>query len=381
MTFATVPRADEEEPFVVLGANIATSSSAIMKHEEKLSAKQERYFELLRNTPLHPQVAFTLLRICGSPRILYHCAVTPPAQLTNMVRLFDKTLKQHCEWLLDTTGQTKLTRMDVYSRKGLGMSEYGTHHQEIFERYRSMALNGEKDAPRVSLYINDDNTLDGVTSAQLDAQFLFFNMRDSLTPAEFRLSLMVRLNKLTIDEKIYGKCNCGVAFEGDDAQTIEHILRCDMSTGVTHSTRHNLVRDAIISTARQYGLTMTKEPSIFAYANGKKQRPDIMAHTMPMNIVTDVTLVHYEEDMQHIEKKKTKIHSDAVNKGHGIFIPFVMHTRGTLGTKAENYIRSLAKAVQPCYQVAFARDVKHAISVAAAKGRAHALSSTMSKHR
>ena len=103
---------------------------------------------------------------------------------------------------------------------------------------------------------------------------------------------------------------------------------------VTHTTRHNMVRDAIVQTIRQYGITTSSEPRCFTYQNDAHQRPDIMAHTKPQHVVTDVTLIHEHIDITLAEKNKHKTHSEACAKQGCIFIPFAMYTRGTLGQQA-----------------------------------------------
>jgi hypothetical protein len=90
-------------------------------------------------------------------------------------------------------------------------------------------------------------------------------------------------------------------------------------------------------------------------------------------LVTDLSLVEPDTDLASIENLKTAKHSAACNTQHCIFIPAIMHTRGTIGMKAEFLIRTLSKAIPPFHQKAFSRNLNHAIQVAAAKGRADSL--------
>jgi hypothetical protein len=78
-------------------------------------------------------------------------------------------------------------------------------------------------------------------------------------------------------------------------------------------------------------------------------------HTQPMGIVTDVSLIKSDGNLEGEEKAKTEKLTAAVQKHNCISIPFIMHTRGTLGCKAETFIRTLAKSVQPHYQKVFPR--------------------------
>ena len=98
-----------------------------------------------------------------------------------------------------------------------------------------------------------------------------------------------------------------------------------------------------------------------------------MVHTRPQQIVTDVTMVHDEVDLKTAADKKYKTHSEACARQGCVFIPLAMYTRGTLGSAAEQFINTVSKALMPSMQSAFKNEVRHAISVAAARGRAAAL--------
>ena len=124
------------------------------------------------------------------------------------------------------------------------------------------------------------------------------------------------------------------------------------------------------------GITTSREPTCYTYSSGLRQRPDVLFHTEPNGIAIDVSLIsvtHVTDDIQEAEKKKTTTHRDAVQNANHVFFPFVMATRGTLGSGAEKLIRTLARAVQPYQQRAFSRRLHHAVAVAAAKGRSDAL--------
>jgi hypothetical protein len=167
-----------------------------------------------------------------------------------------------------------------------------------------------------------------------------------MTPSKFSTALSIRLGVIPSHLSLRGtKCNCGVIYD-TDADSIEHILTCDMSSHRTHTYRHNLVMEAITSTARWYGISVTTEPRCFTYEDKSNKRPDLLFHTQPQCIVTDISLVRTTADLAHEEKSKTEKHSAACNKSNCMFIPFLMYTKGTLGTKAETLIEATSKG--PC---------------------------------
>lgn len=377
-----IPNANPNEPFVILGANVAESESARRIFSDKCLERQERYFTLLQRTPLHPQVYFTLLKICGSPRIKYHVSVTHPSDTDRLTARFDELIRQHASWILDPSGMHVIPTQAMHHIAGLGFPDYHAGRHELYASAKKMTDDDLVKPPPVVLTLNHSlGASQQLADSQLDAQWLFFESRNTLSPADFIAAMAVRIGQLPAHLSLrHHKCNCGFIF-GEDAEAIDHCLRCDMATSVGHSTRHNMVRDAIIDIARMYGITTTKEPTIFSYADGRKQRPDIMCHTQPMSLVTDVSLISHDYDISESEAKKNKTHNEACAARQSVFIPFVMHTRGTLGTCAERYIRSLTKSVIPAHAISFGREMRHAVSSAAARGRAQAVQSAAAKLR
>jgi hypothetical protein len=109
-----------------------------------------------------------------------------------------------------------------------------------------------------------------------------------------------------------------------------------------------------------------------------------MFHTLPNNLVIDVSLVSThpaQESITNAEQQKFNTHLEATRCQSCVFFPFVMATRGTLGTQAEKFIRTLIKTVQPHMQYYFRRSLAHAVASAAARGRADAISAAAMRTR
>jgi hypothetical protein len=366
----TIPHHNPTFPFIILGANVSPSPAAREQYVHDLSLKQRRYFDNLKQLPLHPQITFTILKICGYPRIQYHCSVTPPDDMCQLTLDFDQTIKSMIEQIIDPCGRTQISQAIVHSIDGAAAPSYYMNRQLLWSSTSHFALTDDPDVPRVSLTTEPITT---TASSQVDRKWMMYDCAHTMTPSQFSIALGIHLNVMPHHLALIGtKCNCGFIYS-EHADTINHILKCDMSTPKTHTYRHDMVRDTMVSTARWFGITTTSEPHCFAYADGSKKRPDILFHTRPMGIVTDLSLVEPDTDLASIENLKTAKHSAACNTQHCIFIPAIMHTRGTIGMKAEFLIRTLSKAIPPFHQKAFSRNLNHAIQVAAAKGRADSL--------
>lgn len=377
-----LPLCGHAAEFVILGANVAKGSSAHEAFVRRLLKRQENYFNLLDRTPLHPQIKATILRICGHPRIMYHCATTPPRFMRPVADYFDTAVKMEYERLVDPSGRTHIPDHLVHDTGGLGAPHYSAYLNEIFGAFERMSLENDKTVPRVPLTTTNGNTT--TARAQLDAQWMFYEATEDMTPAQFCNALAIRLNLIPRHLQLFGtKCNCGYVYTIDDAKSLDHLFSCARSSPVSFTTRHNLVRDTIIRVARNFGITCSKEPTCFTYSSGRHRRPDILFHTEPSQIAIDVSLVSNNiesdivEDIKSVEKEKQQAHKVAVENSNGRFFPFVMATRGLLGIDATNLIRTLAGAIQPYQQLTFRRRLLHAVAVAAAKGRSDTLAATL----
>lgn len=377
-----LPHCTHDQEFIILGANVASSDVSFQAFIKRLIKRQADYFKLFDETPLHPQIKATLLRICGHPRILYHCATTPPKHMKRVAEFFDDTVIRLYQHMIDPSGHTKIPKHIVHDESGLGVPNYAGNLHDLFGAFERMSLEDDPRVPSVSLTTNQLDTT--TTGPQLDSQWMFYDTASTLTPNQFSTALAIRLNVLPRHNWLINyKCNCGYAYTADDRDSIDHVLLCDRSTPFGHTHRHNLVRDAIISTARYYGVTTSKEPTCFSYNSGHNQRPDALFHTEPLPIATDVSLVSgfpAGEEIAAAEEKKIKTHKTATTAGGAQFTPFVMATRGTLGPKASSFITSLTKAVQPFLKKSFERRLRHAVANAAAKGRSDALNAAAARH-
>ena len=379
-----LPLCSHASEFVILGANVAKESTAHEAFARRLLRRQENYFNVLDRTPLHPQIKATILRICGHPRIMYHCATTPPRFMRPVAEYFDAAVAMEYERLIDPSGRTHIPEHLIHDIGGLGVPHYSAYLHEIFGAFERMALEDDKTVPHVPLTTTNITT---VTRAQIDAQWLFYEAAEEMTPAQFCNALAIRLNLIPRHLQLFGsKCNCGYVYPVDDAKSLEHLFSCARSSPVNFTTRHNLIRDTIIRVARNFGITCSKEPTCFTYSSGLHRRPDILFHTEPSPIAIDVSLVagnansDIVDDIKHAEKEKQDAHKVAVENSNCRFFPFVMATRGLLGTDATNFIGTIKRAVQPYQQATFSRRLHHAVAVAAAKGRSDTLAATLRQH-
>jgi len=68
-----------QHEFVTSGADISDLPTS--KFLEKQQLKTKRFFSLLEAVDLHPAITFTILRICGNPRLEYPCSVSEASNI------------------------------------------------------------------------------------------------------------------------------------------------------------------------------------------------------------------------------------------------------------------------------------------------------------
>ena len=367
--------------FNLLGACISKNTKS---HVEEQIRKQDAYFKLISNLPLHPHIKFVLLRTCASPRITYYCSVMDPADTKPLTDFFQRRLIEEFSALIDPTGQTLITPESLTSRLGVGVPDLSFFSKELFAATRQMALEGQDAPPQVKLVHTEPRTAH--EGQQVDAQWLFYAPESyrQLTPAQFSTALAIRLNIIPPHLRVTGRCSCGEMVT--DSNQYDHVLRCDLATGHGHPTRHNRIRDAIIRYARENGITCQAEPRMYIYADGKRHRPDIAFYIGgQVTTTTDLTVVALKAGAQpgsaaqHADEAKTNEHKTATAAlGHD-FIPCAIETHGYLGKGALKLFKRLSLQVIPSLQKSFVCELTHIVATTMAATRADALASAVNR--
>lgn len=365
-----IPVCAPNQQFVVLGANVNHTAQADGEYAEALKTRQDGYFDRMHRMKLHPQTTITLARIAGYPRLRYFCCVMPPEVMTEVARHFDDRMSQLIELTIDPTGNTKIPRHLIADASGLACPMYAANTNTLFMAYKQAALDGGHTWPVIDIVPSTETSR---TSAQIDSQWMHTSLA-WMSPAQYTAAILIRLGLLRTDSKLHNsKCNCGTLLNTSKEDTIDHILMCDKAQSLTHTHRHNMVRDACVDCARKWGITVSKEPTHFVYPGNKMRRPDACFHTYPTPMVTDFALTSRlpaDKAITETEKAKVATHASVMKQAAVNFLPLVMATRGTIGPQGEKMIAMLAQALQPALRHTFIRDMRQQISTAAANGRA-----------
>jgi hypothetical protein len=232
----SIPQAPLHKPFVVLGANLSPHPQAKTEFMSTLLSKQQNYFHSLKSLPLHPQVLFTILRICGFPRIAYYCCASHPDDTGPLTQDFDSTIKRIIELIVDPSGRTTVGAPLIHSVDGAAAPNYHFNRHLLWTSTKTMAITDDPQPPRLSLISEHITTTAG---AQTDTRWQYYDAHSTMTPAQFSTALVIHLNVVPSHLSLRGtKCNCGHVYNADE-ETIEHVLTCDTSTSKTHTHRHD----------------------------------------------------------------------------------------------------------------------------------------------
>jgi hypothetical protein len=331
-----------------------------------------RFLTKLSQTPICPQLKWTILRLCGLPKLQYVATSLPPQHTAELLQWFDGVIKREIEMILDAD----VLPQHVHDVNGANFPCYEKLAPTLYEESCRVALNdGDVGGDATVL-----NTLPYTVGA-LSQHSAGFTMFTSLHPIamladdEFVLAMCIRLKTLPRNMEFPRVCSCRRA-DGQNMETaeqfIDHVLSCKVLSEYSQTTRHNRIRDTLAAVARNFGISTTIEPRFYTYEKADR-RPDIVFH-LPRAVATDVSVVHPSGEEGRATrakaKEKTEIHGAAVKALNHEFIPFVLDTYGTLDRCCKDLIEALKKYVPIHLKSSFEFHAYLSISCALAKTRA-----------
>lgn len=374
-----VPITQSTEPFKVLGANI-TKNFAEM--DEMLLGRLTRFFDSLDQLAVHPEIKHTILHMCGSPKLVYFCATTPPEHATTVVDFFEQRCTQSfCEMINVDVGD--ITKERLHAENGADLPDYTKHAAKIFANSQSMALDGCALAPVRLTTLASDEVADSSAEALYDshwARYVHTNLHEQMEPALYKTALAMRCDVIPRELRIQHnrtRCECGHFCE-DGKAIIAHAIKCEQMSSITPATRHTMVKTALRATASKYGISCANEPNFYVYPDTNiKHRPDIAFYVSPVNVVTDITIVspnHAPGDAAaQAAQQKIEAHTTAASHSGHEFIPFAMETTGHYDSRCFKLFNRLIANVPSSMKRNCGRDLLCATSTALATYRASAL--------
>ena len=407
--------------FELLGASLSNSPGPFL---QRYKQRQNAFFELIKWTELHPALTYSILRICGNPRIKYLCSVMPPTeQLLALANWFDSEVISILDGATMLHGRIQSTPNAVervYASNGLGFTCYTSAAETLYAASQIAAMTDSTRsgwclepattishmagqhpfiAPTVETP-SDPPSLSAAAPPQTNSPeeevdtigvnighlWLFYTGReDDLTPKEYKIALSLRLGCLPSSVNLPVACRCQQVISSA-AQMIHHAMACPegkmlKDSGISFTSRHEVIkREALLKIPRMYGIGCVAEPKTFQsyYGSGKRGRPDVQYESFPP-IVIDLSVVHTSLDKQEgysaqqkAQQKENK-HGEAVRAGGATFVPFIMETEGLLHYGAVEVIKALSRQLAYHMRHSFINDMKRTLSVALAKEKMKAV--------
>ena len=382
----TIHVSDNSNMFVILGANITSSATAYAEYNATKEPDYLAFFDVLDKFDgrLHPQVLFTLARLCGYPKVQYYASITPPEHSRAVLGTF----QQRCVSYLEKTLDFKIPTEMLHSRYGMGMPDYVTNAHRLYNASFAFATRQCPVQQPVSLVTDlPEGNFAGSTAyqaAQASAQWLFYNTTSPetiLRPQEFQLAMAIRCG--TVTSNIMTVINtrgvtCGCNERARTAQDlIDHALVCRHNP-YCPTKRHTEVKNSVAACLRRHDFHISVEPTnyIHLYNNGKQQRPDIAVYGN-MTIATDFVISQQHDkpgDAAHAAAaKKNDTHKEAVSKAGDLFIPYSLEAHGYAHSCCETFSKAITETRTPLDARDIRRELAHVVSIALARARVRAV--------
>ena len=367
---ASLTIASNDEQFIVLGANL---TDAYAEYNARLMSKQALFFDNLTSMDLHPQLQFSILRICGNPRLKFHLEVNEPCHMMEVAKDFDKRARNA---LLKILSLETIPDVMLHDKLGAGIPEYAKLANDLYDA----SIKG-------NVVLHNTLVTSSISTADVQAQhyapWMFYGASPLfMSPAQFVLAMCIRLRTLPKGfVQLPMRCGCGVNVY-DDAHFIEHALKCNHASAITATHRHNRVRDELAFCARRYGIACVTEPTFYTYDNGHA-RPDVMFQLLQTPVAIDVTIVETADGAGAAARRaatvKHKIHDAAVARFGHKFYPYAMEIHGLLDDEAVNVREAIAADIASHLRWTFRREFDHAPATALAIGRVMTLQSAVQR--
>ena len=387
--------------FDLLGASLSQHVGPYFQQQKE---KQTAFFNHLVSVDLHPALLFTILRMCARPRLIYVCGVMRPDEhMQQLTEWFDAQLRLIINGPGLLNGRLRENDIDMlYVPQGLGLTAYAEEYWQIYAETAAAAgvpvrglypqpATNESNSAGYSYEVKGTRTSGG---PHVGHQWMYFTGKEGdLTAPEYRAALCHRMGILDERPQWPVTCDCGTHIADDDT-FISHTLSCPKgqmtaNTGVSYSTRHNLIRDnALVAVPRAYGITCTSEPVFYRFMyeddESNSRRPDVTYRTWPP-VAIDLSIVYPGETpgtkAADMAARKEYKHKQAVEKFGHRFAPFVMETTGYLHHNALEMISVLAAHLPPWMAPFFRHEMMRTLSVTLQRQKTLAIKMAVHKYR
>jgi hypothetical protein len=395
------------EEFKMLGMLINDNLQAYQEYNNSINTKVNKFFDSLDEISLHTELKHQILMFCGTPRLLYYCETTPSHHANEVVLNFQRRLKNSFARMVDVKDLATIRDDIIYNVHGASLPNYLKHYSEIFNKSTTMIATGNMGRLMVKLV---EHGLELFTSpeclhdrhwtqyrsptrlCQLESRTykIALAIRCKLIPDSMRNEMASPIIRCLCDDMTPLSNRNNTLLEEQQMKTnkhqvplLEHVMGCNAVNKHFYTERHEYVKEAVMNIARSYGISCTPEPTMYVYATGQHNRPDIIFHLPSRShLTTDITVVHsaFSGDPNTLgvkaaeaEMEKNAKHKQAVNALGHTFIPFAIETNGHLGQGAIAVMNEIAKYVAFEMRFDFKRDMRNAVSTALARYRAEVL--------
>ena len=303
-------------------------------------------------TSLSPEYAIPVLSKCGVPRASYLLRTHAPSITTEFAEQFDTMV------LRSFSAITHITRLDDEQKTcvhlPIAVGGVGITSMKIIAPFAYAASQVDDFRSQQTMTRDRNTTLLEALPEQLQ-QHLKWGRRASwilaLRPNPYYCSAIkhhILWNSTT--DQVDLKCHCGLSCK--PKQLAIHALGCTRLVGINVSSRHAVVKAAIIAFCKRNAIPVSDEPVVMKDRQITR-RVDVRIALPSEDVYLDIVIPnaqcksHSSKTLAALEREKTNEkeakYLQYVQSMGGRFVSFVVESRGTFGAAAKELSKLLMR--------------------------------------
>jgi len=368
---------DREGAFKLLGAPCGVNVDAMRSIVEKKMESHNAYFERLKNPKMDARLAYTLLRVCGTPRFNYLCQMVDPKVMYPFYQRFDDCITA----TFATIVGTEPNRATIFTASGAGLSRFILHGPYLFTKTQALIHRKRLDTqPPNEQEFSTSNPFEEshVRSAcgnHASTWMQYAEVQCGINSEDFVYAMQLRCQFF---QRKYKTCTCSFKFSSaSDIECLGHLLTCSENT-YGYLQRHDEILAELKTVLRNFAFAMQAEPRQFSGPNDD-QRPDLLVFSPWNSSVIDVSVVtNIAKSHAHLgspadgaaSDKVTKHRINVESKGDYTFFPVIFESSGLVHGDFDAWVAFLQRQVILGSRKQFRRAMCFAASVALQRGNA-----------
>ncbi|MBL4704800.1 MAG: hypothetical protein JKY54_09780 [Flavobacteriales bacterium] len=337
------------------------------------------------------RLAYTLLRMCGSPKFTFLCQMVDP----NIMTLGDRSVYSEADDIVAKAFE-QITGIPA---------EHAYLYHDVLNDLKPFVVEGPLLYERMTDSVDNKTTKDEVApitnplaaypelsvvmkshllsaSGNHASAWLWYDPRHPMSSDDFNIALRLRHGYMP---DRYQHCTCSFSFRDcEPIAALSHLLTCNTNI-YSYTSRHDEIASDINQVLKDYNFATRREPRDF-HGDDDRMRPDVTIFTSLVNRVIDVSVITNtsashagrKDAAGHAAALKEAKHQENVKKfpGHE-FYPVIIESSGHVHASYDKLVKYLSKHVPYDDVRRFTVEMHRALTTATQRGNARILKGAM----